>query len=229
MRESVRIGSRTGLRSIRCTKPCSRDANHTYHLAWDKSDATTCGDVLTARWPLTDYTVDRVVVHTSVAGWEEIDAVELLGVYAAADGVGDVCDNCPEYPNPSQSDYDGDGAGDPCDCAPGDPSTRTAAEVEGLVVEDLGGGGSRLAWQAAAGASSYEIIRGMSSGLTVTHMGDCQASGVTSLSWEDLEIPSAGHAFVYLVRGMSPVCGTGTLGFGAYGAARSQSGTDCPE
>ena len=32
-----------------------------------------------------------------------------------ADGVGDICDNCPEDPNPDQDDTDGDGLGDECD------------------------------------------------------------------------------------------------------------------
>ena len=31
------------------------------------------------------------------------------------DGVGDVCDNCPQAPNNSQRDSDGDGVGDACE------------------------------------------------------------------------------------------------------------------
>ena len=31
------------------------------------------------------------------------------------DGVGDVCDNCPDISNPDQADLDGDGSGDACD------------------------------------------------------------------------------------------------------------------
>jgi hypothetical protein len=39
-----------------------------------------------------------------------------------SDGVGDLCDNCPEVYNPIQTeDTDGDGVGDPCDECPNDP------------------------------------------------------------------------------------------------------------
>ena len=31
------------------------------------------------------------------------------------DGVGDVCDNCLQEPNPDRRDSDGDGSGDVCD------------------------------------------------------------------------------------------------------------------
>jgi lysophospholipase L1-like esterase len=39
-------------------------------------------------------------------------------VDADADGVPNVCDNCPETPNASQVDTDGDGVGDACDACP---------------------------------------------------------------------------------------------------------------
>jgi hypothetical protein len=34
------------------------------------------------------------------------------------DGLGDVCDNCPDTPNADQADVDGDGVGDVCDNCP---------------------------------------------------------------------------------------------------------------
>jgi len=206
-----------------------RDTSGVYHMVWAGADDTTCGDVLEARWALASYPVDRVVVHTSAPDWEEIDAVKLLGIYDVSDGIGDACDNCPAYPNPTQVDFDGDGAGDACDCASGDPSIRPAAEVAGLVVESPGAGALRLSWDATAGADSYAVIRGELSALSATQLGACRDSGLTVLAWDDSQLPPPDGGFVYLVRGESAACGPGTLGFGAYGRTRSTSGTTCPE
>ena len=52
-----------------------------------------------------------------------------------ADGVADQCDNCPQLPNPRQSDEDLDGHGDVCDNCVGvaNPSqTDDAADVDGV-------------------------------------------------------------------------------------------------
>jgi len=206
-----------------------RDLSLEYHPVWNAMDTTACGDVLRARWQLTPYDVNRVVVHTAAPDWEEIDAVELLGVFDSPDGIGDACDNCPEFPNANQADLDGDGSGDACDCAPGDPAARPSAAVDGVFAESPSPGVVRLSWGPAAGAATYAIVRGELSTLSVTHLGDCLAGGLAGLAWDDAALPAAGEGFSYLVRGESPVCGAGTLGFGAFDAPRIDEGAACPE
>jgi hypothetical protein len=203
------------------------DTSGVHHVVWEGPDPTICGAVLEARFPLTPYAVHRVIVHTSVPAWEEIDAVEQLSAFEVPDGRGDVCDNCPELDNPTQADSDGDGAGDRCDCAADDPATRPASEVAGLVVERLGPDGLRLSWQPAPGASTYAVVRGELSSLSPTHLGECRIGGMAALTWDDLDVPPPGQGFTYLVRGES-ACGPGTLGPGFGDLKRSDSGTDCP-
>jgi hypothetical protein len=205
-----------------------RDTNLVWHTLWNGNDATTCGDALEARWPITPYEVDRVRVTTAAPDWEEIDTVGLLGIYGASDGRGDACDNCPHIPNANQADFDHDGAGDACDCAETNPSARPAAEVQGTVIAPLGAGASRLSWAPAAGATSYSVLRAKLEDLAATYQGDCQAGGLSALSWDDPQVPLAGHAFAYLVQGVSPVCGPGSLGFGVYGKGRVNTGVACP-
>lgn len=87
------------------------------HVVWEGDDPTPCGGVFAPEWPETTYEVVAVRVHTRVDGWEEIDAVERVGLTAesAPDGIGDVCDNCPTVSNADQADADGNGIGDACE------------------------------------------------------------------------------------------------------------------
>jgi hypothetical protein len=90
------------------------------HLVWEGTDTTPCRGEFMPTWGQTTYNVVGVRVHTQVADWEEIDAVELigLGVLPDPDGFGDICDNCPLDHNPGQEDTDLDDVGDACDNCP---------------------------------------------------------------------------------------------------------------
>lgn len=60
---------------------------------------------------------------------------------ADEDGIPDEVDNCPNTPNPSQSDIDGDGVGDLCDTCPGDPTNNcdpAGSSAEEITVEEGG-------------------------------------------------------------------------------------------
>jgi hypothetical protein len=110
---------------------------------------------------------------------------------------------------------------------PDDPLLRPAAEVSGLGVAKLAAGALRLSWDPSLGAETYAILRGELSTLSATNLGDCQIDGWTALAWNDSEIPPPLHGFTYLVRGDSAACGPGTLGFGAFGVKRFDSGGVC--
>ena len=88
--------------------------------------------------------IDELVVYNRTLSPEEIEQRYrdgLAGHGYTGDGVGDVCDNCPEVPNPDQADSDGDGPGDACDCpCPGDMNGdgwRAPDDVSALVSELL--------------------------------------------------------------------------------------------
>jgi outer membrane protein assembly factor BamB len=96
------------------------DTHGAYHTLWSGVDPTPCGGRLEPTWEATEYLAIGVRVHTQAAGYEEIDAVALVGAAPQPDpdGVGDACDNCPDAFNPGQDDSDHDGIGDACDPGP---------------------------------------------------------------------------------------------------------------
>lgn len=71
------------------------------------------------------------------------------------DGVGDLCDNCPDIYNPSQIDFDDDGIGDVCE-QPGDPDSLTIQVVHTPI-----GDGLMLRWQPGPGPAplGYNIYQ----------------------------------------------------------------------
>ncbi len=104
------------------------DVEGTYRTIWQGEDTTLCGATFEPSWPATEYEVVGVRLHFAIDGWEEIDAVQLVGVVVGAspDGVGDACDNCPSTPNEDQADSDGNGVGDACEPGP-DPGQAAGA------------------------------------------------------------------------------------------------------
>ena len=66
--------------------------------------------------------VFRIYSPTGTGGWTAqnyIDDVKLtrgIGGPEIGDGIGDICDNCPDDYNPEQDDSDDDGIGDICEC-----------------------------------------------------------------------------------------------------------------
>jgi len=227
-----------------------RDTVGAWHTVWEEVDATPCGGVLQASWPATPYLVDGVRVHTQDPGFEEIDAVELIGIAAlpAPDAVGDICDNCPTVSNTNQqdldgdtvgdvcdvcplvfddqSDADGDGIGNVCDCAVNDPAQTPPGEVPGLVMDRLLGASARLQWDGASNAVSYWLTRGNLEQIGATSLGSCVANEMTGLQFEDAASPP-GLGFFYLVGARG--CGKGPLGPGAGGVERVNNDPgDCP-
>jgi hypothetical protein len=55
------------------------DTSGQKHMVWTGTDNTACPGWFEITFPKTDYSVNGVVLYTKIAGWEEIDAVELRG------------------------------------------------------------------------------------------------------------------------------------------------------
>ena len=55
------------------------DTSGQSHTVWTGTDSTSCPGWFEITFPKTEYPVNAVILHTKIAGWEEIDAVELIG------------------------------------------------------------------------------------------------------------------------------------------------------
>jgi len=161
------------------------------------------------------------------------------------DGVPDTADDCPQDPNPAQTDLDSDGLGDVCDgdidgdgrpngtdCAPADPSAQDPpAEATGLDVAGGGAGPSMLTWDPdpAQGAGVvFDLLRGVAGSLRADGGiagASCRALGLTQPAFTETAVPAANEAFYYLVRKHN-ACGAGTVGPDSSGAPRTPLG--CP-
>ncbi|MBD3869038.1 MAG: thrombospondin type 3 repeat-containing protein [Acidobacteria bacterium] len=95
----------------------AEEGTGSYHTVWEGVDDTECGGLFSPTWPEPEFFTTVVRIHTQVEGWEEIDAVEMIGQVRSGriDQFGDSCDNCPYTYNPNQMDVDGNGIGDACE------------------------------------------------------------------------------------------------------------------
>jgi hypothetical protein len=62
------------------------DTSGQSHTIWTGTDSTACPGWFEITFPKTEYPVNGVILHTKIAGWEEVDAVELLGEGAGGTG-----------------------------------------------------------------------------------------------------------------------------------------------
>jgi hypothetical protein len=79
---------------------------------------------------------------------------------------------------------------------------------------------ARFGWPAAPAADTYSVARVLLSEIASTSYGDCVAPTQIANTYDDGEIPPAGNGFAYLIRGISSLCGNGTLGSGQDGLER---------
>lgn len=92
------------------------DSDESSHTIWEGNDTTHCPGVFYREWPVTDFEVIGLRVYTQAAGYEEIDAVGLVGYGSGPSDGGDACDDCPTVYDLDQRDWDEDGTGDACEC-----------------------------------------------------------------------------------------------------------------
>ena len=62
------------------------DTSDVYHIIWTGSDSTGCPGKFTITFAQTSYEVDGVKIYTATNGWENLDAVKLLGQSDLATG-----------------------------------------------------------------------------------------------------------------------------------------------
>ena len=83
------------------------DDQFSSYFTWIKKNLDTPVDAQYVRFEANSY-------HGSGGGLTEIQLFEKV----VSDGIGDTCDNCPGFDNPTQTDSDSDGIGDDCDNCP---------------------------------------------------------------------------------------------------------------
>ena len=95
---------------------------------FNKYGSNLPGDVILRFRSIADYAESGGGTTTADV---RIGSILVLGG-SQPDGVGDVCDNCPNVYNPTLADGDNDGVGDACDACPGTAAGATV-DVDGCV------------------------------------------------------------------------------------------------
>lgn len=138
-----------------------------------------------------------------------------------ADGVGDICDNCPVVFNPAQEDSDQDGVGDACDNCPaianadqldsdGDGLGDACDPESGAIFIEFHHG-NRIAWNAPGPHDAWNLYRGDLDLLVFAGLYT-QVPGSSPLTMQicdlqtawlvDPQAPASGKVAVYLVSGI---------------------------
>ncbi|UCF08001.1 MAG: thrombospondin type 3 repeat-containing protein, partial [Thermoplasmata archaeon] len=77
----------------------------------------------------------RVQLTRTSGSFTTLNEIRLYGI--EGDGIGDVCDKCPEFYDPGQEDMDGDSVGDACDCSDGFKGPNEyGADCGGICADD---------------------------------------------------------------------------------------------
>lgn len=120
-------------------------------------------------------------------------------------------DNCPRNANDGQQDFDGDRIGDACECDPDDPA-NPSLPAEALNLR-IAGDKITLTWDATAGATAYDAVRGRLDALPVGpgFIDETCFNDLPGASMIDVAVPVAETGYWYLVRGVN-ACGGGTFG-----------------
>ncbi len=119
-------------------------------------------------------------------------------------------------------------SGSVCAGTPGPPP----AEVDSGLQVAKAGASATVSWNAAAGATASDVLRGLISALPVGPGGGdetCLGDNLSVTTVSDAAVPPAGDGYWYLARGES-FCGNGTYGYSTQNATPTveRVSTTCP-